>query len=393
VKSWAWGLLVLFLSGAACKRSGATGEKEAKDASAEAQQAVSKQDQGPKLVKVTAETAREAHIATGPAEERRLTATLDLNGQIVPDPDAIALLSARSSGRVVKVLAREGDHVRAGQVVIVVSSPDLARLRGEYAAASAKAAAARQNARRLRALVEERLGAEQDAISAFAEAAAAEATRDATARTIRGMGAPLAGGEDPSVLQIGSPISGQIIQRSAAPGQAVASDNTLATVADLSRIWFQAQLFEKDLARVREGAPADLRLGGYPEVVFPAKVARIAAQVDPQTRALTVRLAVQDEGHRLRLGLYGTAAIAVVDEEDEPHVVVPASAVTEIGQRKAVFVRRAGNEFEMRPVRTGKETGGQIALLAGVRPGEEVVVSGVHSLKSMVLRSTLGEEE
>ncbi len=386
-----WTLLAVALAGA-CSRTTARDPNDAPDAAAKAPRSASTK-QLPTVVKVSAEVAREARISTVRAEERRLKATLDLTGQVEPDPDAVALLSPRVSGRVVKVLAREGDQVRAGQVIVSVSSPELARLRSDYAAETAKAGAARQNAHRLRGLVAERLGAEQDAVSAEAEATAAEAARDATARTIRGLGASLAGGEDASLLQIVSPITGQLVQRSAVPGQAVAHDATLATVADLSRIWFQAQLFEKDLARVREGAAAEVRLNGYPDVVFAARVARIASQVDPQTRALTVRLALQDEGHRIRLGLYGTARIAVQGQDDEPQVVVPASAVTDIEQRKAVFVRRPDGDFEMRPVKTGKEASGLVALLSGVQPGDEVVSSGVQNLKSIVLKSTLGEEE
>jgi membrane fusion protein, heavy metal efflux system len=385
-------LLILALSNSACSRTGSKHANEPADASAEKQQGAPDRDDLPRLVKIAPEVAREAHLATARAEQQRLVPRLDLSGQIVPDPDAIALLSARASGRVVKVLVREGDRIRASQVVALVSSPELARLRGEYTATAAKAAAARQNAQRLRALVEQRLGAEQDAVSAAAEAAAAEAARDAAARTIRSMGASMAGDEDPSLLAIASPIAGQLVQRGAIPGQTVTPDSTLATVADLSRIWFQAQLFEKDLARVREGAPAEVRLNGYPDLVFPASVARIASQMDPQTRALTVRLAVQDLGHRLRLGLYGTASIAVASEGDEAHVVVPTSAVTEIDQRKTVFVRHSDDDFEMRPVKTGKEAGGLVAVLAGLRAGEEVVVSGVHNLKSIALKSTLGEE-
>jgi multidrug efflux pump subunit AcrA (membrane-fusion protein) len=125
----------------------------------------------PTVVKVRAQVAREARIATVRAEQRRLSATIELTGQVVPDPDAIALLSARVTGRIVKVLAREGDHIRAGHVIAIVSSPELARLRGDYAGGSAKASAARQNAERLRALVTQPIGAEQDAVSAAFAAA------------------------------------------------------------------------------------------------------------------------------------------------------------------------------------------------------------------------------
>src|SRR6266404_3740457 len=86
------------------------------------------------IVKVSGQVVREARIATAPAERRRLSATVELTGQVVPDPDAIAILSARVAGRILTVLAREGDHVRAGMVIAIVSSPELARLRSDYGA-------------------------------------------------------------------------------------------------------------------------------------------------------------------------------------------------------------------------------------------------------------------
>jgi membrane fusion protein, heavy metal efflux system len=386
-------MLALVVPDTCCVRGGGGSKEGAGDSSTRPQERQSPKQEAHTVVKVAADVSREARIATARAEVRRLAATVDLTGQIVPDPDGIAVLSARASGRVLKVLAREGDEVRAGRVVALLSSPELARLRAEYEAQAAKAAAARQNATRLQALIEQRLGAEQDALSAAAEATAAEAARDAAARTIRSMGAPLRTGEDASLILVASPIAGQVIQRAVVPGQMVGPETALATVADLSRVWFQAQLFEKDLGRVREGAMAEVRLNSYPDVALPARVARISAQVDPQTRALTVRLAIKDDARRIRLGLYGTARIEVAGDQDEPHIVVPASAVTDIEQRKAVFVRRPDGDFEIRPVTSGKESGGVVELLAGVQPGEEVVVSGVHNLKSIVLKSTLGEEE
>ena len=386
-------VLTLVVPDICCARDGRGSKEAAADFSTRPQEQQSPKQEAPSVVKVSADVSRDARIATARAEVRRLAATVDLTGQIVPDPDGIAVLSARASGRVLKVLARECDEVRAGRVVALISSPELARLRAEYEAQAAKAAAARQNAKRLQALIEQRLGAEQDALSAAAEATAAEAARDAAARTIRSMGAPLKAGEDASLILVASPIAGQIIQRTVFPGQMVAAESALATVADLSRVWFQARLFENDLARVREGAIAEVRLNGYPDMALPARVARISAQVDPQTRALTVRLAIRDDSPRIRLGLYGTARIEVAGEQDEPHIVVPASALTDIEQRKAVFVRRPDGDFEIRAVTPGKESGGVVELLAGVQPGEEVVVSGVHNLKSIVLKSTLDKEE
>ncbi len=347
----------------------------------------------PRVIKLSPLVLREAKIATAPAEKRKLAATIDLNGQIAPNPDAIAQVSSRVSGRILRVLAKEGDRVRPGQLLLVVVSPELARMRAEYAGTRAKTKAARQNAERLRSLFEQRLGAEQDAATAEAEAAALEAERDEDARALRGMGVALDAPADPAELAITSSMAGEVVQRDAAPGQVVGPERTLMTVADLSQAYFQAQLFEKDLAKVREGAPAEVRLNGYPDEVLPARVARIAAQVDPQSRTLTARLTLDNPGAKVRLGLFGTARVSLPAQAEGEQVVVPLSAVTEIGEKKAVFVRQPDGDFEMHEVTLGTTAGGFTAVLAGLQPGEQVVVSGTHTLKSAVLKSTMGEEE
>lgn len=347
----------------------------------------------PKLIRVKPQVLSDAKITTAPAEKRRLAATLDINGQIVADPDHIALLGARVAGRVLKVFVREGDSVKAGQNIAVITSPELAKRRAEYTAASAKTASARKNAQRLRSLVNDRLGSEQDAVAAEAEATAVEADRDAAAQAIKGMGASLVAAGDPSVVSVVSPIAGQIVQRDAVPGQVVETSHTIATVADLSKVWFQAQLFEKDVAHIQEGASAEVRLNGYPDKVFAAKVARVSSQVDPQTRTLTARLALDRPDAQIRLGLFGIARVSLTHEIDEEHVVVPQSAVTDIGERRVVFVRQPDGDFEVHDVRLGTSASGFVAVLSGLSAGEQVAVSGVHTLKSVVLKSTMEEQE
>jgi membrane fusion protein, heavy metal efflux system len=346
----------------------------------------------PSIVKLTSDVKKAAKVASAPARRRRLAATVELNGQIVPDPDRIALLGARVPSRVERVLVREGDAVRAGQVIAVVTSHELAKLRSAHAAALSRARAARANASRLRGLARDGLGSEQEALTAEAEAAAAEGERDVQAQAIRAAGAPLDARGDPSLLELASPIGGQVVQRDAVPGQVVEPSHTVATVADLSHVFFQAQLFEKDLAKLSEGAPAEVRLNGYPDVVFRARVARIAAQVDPQARTLTARLALLDPAPRVRLGLYGTARVSLQHDDAEEQVVVPLSAVTEIGDRKVVFVEHQDGEFQVHDVKLGPTAGGEVAVLSGLDAGERVVISGVHTLKSAVLRSTMAEE-
>jgi cobalt-zinc-cadmium efflux system membrane fusion protein len=387
-------LLALLVVGAGCKKSKpeATPEKGA-TAVAEHSEEGGKHEEMPKVVKLTPDVIREARVRTEPARRRALAASAELSGQIVPNPGAIAMIGARASGRIAKVLVREDDHVRAGQTVAILSSPEIARLRGQYSAAQARALSARGNATRLRELFKERLGAEQEAVTAEAEATAEEAERDALSRNLRGLGASAGRMDDSSSIALTTPIAGSVVQLDAAIGQMVEPSHTVATVADLSRVWFEAQVFEKDLERVEEGASAEVRLNGYPKHVFTAHVARLSGQVDRQARTVTARLLLDNPDKTLRLGLYGTARVSVASPDAREQLAVPISALTDLGDAKAVFVRHPDGDFAVHEVRLGPSVGGLVPVLAGLEEGEEVVVSGVHTLKSAVLKSSLQEEE
>jgi cobalt-zinc-cadmium efflux system membrane fusion protein len=383
-------LLVGFL--ASCRKAEPEKPPE-KGAVAQPKHADEKQHEDlPRMVKLTPEVVREAKVRTESARKQRLAATVELSGQIVANPEALAMLGARTTGRVLRALVREGDRVRAGQTVALISSSEVAKLRGEHAAMQARAASARENAARLRELFLQRLGSEQEAVTAEAEATAVEAERDASARTLRGLGAPAGSGQDSSLVPLVTPIAGTVVQLDAAAGQMIEPTHTVATVADLSRVWFQAQVFEKDLARIVEGAPAEVRLNGYPEHVFTARVTRLSGQVDPQARTVMARIALNAADNRLRLGLFGSARVSVPSGDQAEVLAVPLSAVTDLGERKAVFVRHPDGDFELHEVRVGAGAGGMVEILSGLEAGEQVVVSGVHTLKSAVLKGTMEEE-
>lgn len=343
----------------------------------------------PTGVKVSAELTPQ--ISTAPAKRRALSRTVALNGQLVADPDAIAALGPRISARVVAVKVREGDQVKAGETVLVLTSSELAKLRADLTAARARANAATKNAERVRGLASDRLASEQEALTAEAEATSARAELHAVEQRLRAVGAPPVGG-DPSRFVLTSPLPGTVIQRDAIVGQAVTADRSLLTVADLTRAGFQARLFEKDLAGVQEGAPAEVRINGYPDRVYDGKVARISARVDPDERTLTAWISLTHPDARVRLGLFGVAKISL-PEPGEPAIVVPLSAVADVGERKVVFVRQPDGDYGLHPVTLGRSASGFVEVLAGLRAGEDVAVRGTHLLRSVLLKASLGEED
>ena len=177
-------------------------------------------------------------------------------------------------------------------------------------------------------------------------------------------------------------------------GQPVAAEQMLATIADLSEVWFLGSVFEKNLAQVRLGASAEIQLNAYPEARFSGSVEYLSRQIDPVARTVTARIRLTNRDDLLRLGLFGVARVTTSEpSKREAALVVPRSAVTEIAQKPVVFVRQSDGDFDLHEVTLGGSGLGKVEVQSGLREGEQVVKSGVFTLKSAVLKSTFGEDD
>lgn len=345
-----------------------------------------------KRVRVAPAVLKDAKIAVAPVVKESLAITLVLPGEVTADPDRTARVSSPVAGRLDQVSFKEGSSVKKGDVLALVRVPELGKVRSAQAAAAAKAAAARANADRLQALVDKKLAATQEAVTAKAEADALEAESRALSEQLRAMGTGEGGAGPQLVLR--APVSGSIVSRDAVVGQPVTTEQTIATVADLSEIWFLGRVFEKDLGRVKVGATAEIVLNAYPKERFNGTVEYVARQIDPIARTLTARVRLQNRDELLRIGLFGNARVATGEAQKRPaQLVVPRTAVVEIAGKPVVFVRHGDEDYELHDVVLGESELGKIEVLNGLREGEQVVVQGAFTLKSIALKSTIAEEE
>lgn len=344
----------------------------------------------PKRVRLGDKVIQDAGIRTTAVVREVLQATIALPGEIAADPDRSARVSPPVAGRIAQVNFREGSAVKKGDVLAILRVPDLGQSRAAYSATSAKAAAARANADRLEALAAKRLAATQEVVAAKAEADALEAEARADREQLQATGAGETGGPQ---LTLRAPVSGVVIARDAVVGQAITPETTIARITDLSEAWFLARVFEKDLGRVRAGAAAEVQLNAYPSEPLSGAVDYLGHEVDPVARTVTARIRVPNREDVLRIGLFGIARVATSDQENKsPALVVPRSAVTEIADKQVVFVREPDGDFEMHEVVLGDASVGKVAVVSGLREGEPVVMEGVFTLKSAVLKGTFGEE-
>ncbi|MEY2934311.1 MAG: hypothetical protein RL033_5060 [Pseudomonadota bacterium] len=344
----------------------------------------------PRHIRLSEEVVRDANIQTAPVRKEVLAITLALPGELAVDPDKNARVASPVAGRLAKVSFQEGSRVKRGDVLATVRVPDLARMRAQHAATRARAHALRSNATRLTELGAKGLAAPQEVLEASSAAEALEVEARALDEQLGLLGS--AGPTQGSELALRAPISGVVIARNAVIGQALTTEDTIADIADLSELWFLGRIFEKDLDRVRLGAPAEVALNAFPERRFPGAVEYVSRQIDPVARTVTARIRLANVDDVLRIGLFGTAHVASGTEQPDPVLVTARSAVVELSGKPVVFVRQPDGDFELHELVLGQSNLGRVHVLSGLREGEAVVVTGAFTLKSAVLRGTLAEE-
>jgi membrane fusion protein, heavy metal efflux system len=340
-------------------------------------------------VRVSDAVARDARLVVVPVKREALAETLVLPGEVAGDPDRLARISSPAAGRIEEVRLREGAVVKKGDVLVVLRVPEITRVRGAYAATKARAAAARVNQERLQRLAAEGISTQQAVLDAAAEADALEAEAGALGLELGALGAASNGA---LAISLRAPLTGIVVSRDAVVGQPVAPEQTLATIAALDEVWFLGRVFEKDLGRVRLGARAEVRLNAYAGERFTGTVEYLGQAVDPVGRTITARIRLKNRAEMLRIGLFGSAEVALPNPRGaQLGLVVPRSAVTEVGGKSVVFVKLPSGEFELHEVTLGAESVGSVEVLGGLGEGELVASEGVFTLKSLVLKDSFAE--
>lgn len=196
-----------------------------------------------------------------------------------------------------------------------------------------------------------------------------------------------------SELAVPAPASGTVTARSVNVGEVVEANKELMRITDLSYVWVIAQVYERDVARLRVGTGASVTADAFPNRLFRGHVAYIDPQLDLATRTVKVRVALPNPDRELKIGMYVRVALGSAGGAETTVPVVPASAVQNIDGQQIVFVQTADpNVFELRPVRLGAEAEGRYQILEGLNVGDKVVTNGSFSLRAEWLKGNQGAE-
>ncbi len=337
---------------------------------------------------VTITAAQRGQIITAKVEQKSYTPTILTTGTVAFNGERSTQVIAAISGPVSKLLVDLGDSVKVGQALATVASPDFAAAVAAYR----KSETALHNAQRIESL-DEKLFA-NDALAraeldqAKSNLLAAEADRDAAIQQLAALGIdstsiesirqgkPVSGAQS----AIRSPIAGVIVERSITPGQLLQAGATPTfTVADLSSVWVQGSVFEGDAAAVFKGEAVLVRIEGVADS-FPGRLDYVGAMVDPDSKAMAVRILVPNVRGRLKQNML--VHLEIRGARPRAAVVIPVSAVLRDDDNLPfVYLDAGNNRFDRRRIAVGGRTGDVYEVTSGLRAGESLVIQGALLLQ------------
>lgn len=330
---------------------------------------------------LTAAQRQNIHLYTVVAA--RFHRTVEATGTVDFDQNQATSVLAPFGGPVTRLLVSLGAHVRAGDALAEVNSPDFATAISTYRKALATAKTDRQLADLDQDLLQHYGVSQREANQAESDAVNAEADRDAALQALVSLQLDsetikaIQDGESVSNLVgvIRSPIAGTVVEKLVTPGQLLQAGTTPCfTVADLSRVWVMAHLFGSDVDSVSVGDPVEVETGTTSNVIT-GTVDNISAEVDPDTRSVVVRVLADNPDNLLKKQMY--VRVRIQSRQATTGLLVPGSAILRDDENLPfVYVSQSGGSFARRHVTLGYRTGDDYNISAGLKAGDQVVTEG-----------------
>jgi cobalt-zinc-cadmium efflux system membrane fusion protein len=335
-----------------------------------------------------------------------IAAFIPATGKILVPEDRMANIGPVHEGRIVRLYVGQGSNVKKGQKLADLESADIDEAEADYLKALADYDNARKTSAaevklaqstydRTKMLYEKTITAQKnlqaaehdlDVAKASSESsiAGAKATLTSARRHLLILGLKdsdidaLANKSSlAAVFSLNSPISGTVIERNATIGATVGSDANLFKIIDISRVWIDANVFEKDLERVRGGQEVRVSVPAFPGASFSGRVIFVNSVVDPDTRTVKVRTEVPNADGRLKPEMF--ANVQIITDLHKTTTSIPQSAVLNDDDKTVVFIAE-GNGYKKQQVRVGLQNNDRVEIISGLNAGDKVVVKGNYLL-------------
>jgi membrane fusion protein, heavy metal efflux system len=314
------------------------------------------------------------------------------SGKVAFDDRRVAHVFSPVTGRIRSILAQPGARVKKGAPLATIDSPEVGNASADLGKANADLTAAEHDLRRQKELYDAHAGSARDYESAQDSQGKAKAEMERSRQKARLFG----GASSEAVTQgftLRAPIDGEVIARNLNPGAEVQGQYgggtavELFTIGELDQVWVFADIFEMDLARVRQGATVTLKAIAYPDEIFTGTVDWIAGALDPISRTARIRCSIPNPHRELKPEMYATVSVSVAGASVP---ALPRTAVLRIADQTAVFVQNGAApdgrlKFVRRIVAVNEDQATDyLPIVRGVAPGDRIVTTGAVLLAGML---------
>lgn len=303
--------------------------------------------------------------------ERAIDDQLKLSGEVSFNENKVVKVFPVSSGQIISVNVSLGDYVGAGQTLAVIKSAEIAGNYADLSTAGNDIAIAKREMENAEHLFKNGIGSEKEAIEARQayEKALTNAAKIRSQISINGSGRTSANG----TYIVAAPKSGYVVEKNINPGQFIRNDNTqnLFTVGDIKDVWIWANVYESDIARVKEGYRAKVTTLAYPDSVFVGKVDKVNQILDPLTKVMKIRIVLPNKNGQLKPQMF--ANITIENKEGKHAVIIPSSALVSEDGKSFVVVYHQKCNLQIKEVQVLKTSGDTVFLKSGLRTGEKLI--------------------
>jgi cobalt-zinc-cadmium efflux system membrane fusion protein len=337
-------------------------------------------------VEFTDEEKQAIEIETVVVAYKPIASQLQAVGKVLAHPLRKAIVSYAFPARIARIHVRPGDWVKESQELVTLQSEEVGEAKSAYYKAIADYELARQNHEREKRLFDRGVGAQKNMLATEAELKVAEANLDAAEKKLHVLGFTEAQVKAISeshqvnpVITLFSPISGKVVEYNVVLGGMVDQASEILTIMDPGLLCVDAEIYERDIAKMRTGQNVDVSVPAYPDEKFQGKICYIGDVLKEETRTITVRTEVENKGNKLKPGMF--ANIRIFLNHQTKVLTLPKEAILDDQDDKLVFVKQ-GDQFFPRLIEIGIKENSDVEVKAGLEEGEEVVAKGNFQLKS-----------
>ncbi|MCW5626284.1 MAG: efflux RND transporter periplasmic adaptor subunit [Burkholderiales bacterium] len=374
----------IILATALCAALAACGDKKDDAAAAKAAPAPAAAPVDPLSVTPDAETAKWVKIDTVNTTEFR--ETLRVPAQVFADETRVARIGSPVTGRISELNAILGQNVQRGQVLGTLSSTELSTAQAMFLKAYSSKQLAERAAERATQLFEaDVIGAaelqrrETELLQADAELSTAHDQLKVLGMSEKGIEKLQNSRQVNSNSYVVASLSGTIIERRVTQGQVVQPADAIFTVADLSHVWIQAEIAEKQAELVRVGDTVKVQIPALSNRMIDGKLVFVSSTVNPETRTVTARTEVANPDRDIRPAML---AVMLIEDRAQQRAVVPVDAVVRENNRDHIFIRTGANQFKLVTVTLGNEVNNVRPVIEGLKAGDEIVAQGAFHLNN-----------